>query len=240
MKIILSFLMVCSGTVIYGQAPDHKVFSELLTKYVSKDGKVNYTGFIDDRELFQRYLNSLSQNPPTKSWTANQRKAYWINAYNAFTIKLIVDNYPVKSIKDLGGWIYKVNTAWDIRFIKIGTETLDLNNIEHEKLRREFDDPRIHFAIVCASKSCPKLMNEAYVAEKLEEQLDQAGRSFLNDPSRNKISRNNVELSSIFKWYKGDFTKKTTLIEFVNRFTTQKISRDAAIGYLDYDWSLNE
>lgn len=240
MRSILSYLIVCSSTLVLGQPPDHKVFSELLAKYVSNDGKVNYTGFVDDIELFQSYLNSLSQNPPIAAWTDNQRKAYWINAYNAFTIKLIADNYPVKSIKDLGGWIYKVNTAWDIRFIKIGKETLDLNNIEHEKLRREFDDPRIHFAIVCASKSCPKLLNEAYEAEKLEAQLDQAGRSFLNDPSRNRISKEKVELSSIFKWYKGDFTKNSTLIEFVNRYAQQKINRDADLSYLDYDWSLNE
>ncbi|MCB0489724.1 MAG: DUF547 domain-containing protein [Cyclobacteriaceae bacterium] len=240
MRTFLSIAMLCLCTLAQGQVPDHKVFSELLEKYVSGDGEVSYTGFIHDIELFQSYLNSLSQNPPTAAWTDNQRKAFWINAYNAFTIKLIADNYPVKSIKDLGGWIYKVNTAWDIRFVKIGKETLDLNNIEHEKLRREFDDPRIHFAIVCASKSCPKLLNEAYVAEKLDEQLDQAGRSFLGDPSRNKISKDKVELSSIFKWYKGDFTKKSSLIEFVNQYTQQKINRDANISYLDYDWSLNE
>lgn len=236
-------LWIVTISALMGQnsAPAHDDFDKLLKKHVTREGKVNYEGFIKDSVVFSQYLKILSTNPPNaKTWTAEEQKAFWINAYNAFTIKLIIDNYPIKSIKDLGGWIYKVNTTWDIKFIQIGNEKLDLNNIEHGKLRRDFDDPRIHFAVVCASKSCPKLLNEAYVASKLEKQLDQAGRDFLNDPFRNKVAANKVELSSIFKWYKGDFTKNGSLIDFVNKYAPLKINGSASVSFLDYDWSLNE
>ncbi|MGB4974959.1 MAG: DUF547 domain-containing protein, partial [Cyclobacteriaceae bacterium] len=171
----LLFLAV-SGVFAQSKPPLHDAFDKLLKKYVMEDGRVNYKGFIKDSTAFNKYLSTLSNHPPNKTWTANENKAFWINVYNAFTIKLIIDNYPVKSIKDLGGSLYKINTAWDIQFIKIGDETYDLNNVEHSKLRRVYNDPRIHFAVVCASKSCPKLINEAYVSSKLDEQLDQAGR----------------------------------------------------------------
>ena len=175
------------GVLAQSKAPSHDAFDKLLKKHVFQDGRVNYKGFIKDSVLFNKYLSDLSNHPPNKTWTANEDKAFWINVYNAFTIKLIIDNYPVKSIKDLGGSLYKINTSWDIQFIKIGNEVYDLNNVEHSKLRRVYNDPRIHFAVVCASKSCPQLLNEAYVASRLDEQLDQAGRDFLKNDFRNKF-----------------------------------------------------
>lgn len=239
---LLVFFIGFLAIEIYSQSPppSHERYSKLLKAHVSANGKVDYKGFIRDSADFNQYLKSLSKNAPGKNWTRNEIKAFWINAYNAFTIKLIIDNYPVKSIKDLGGWIYKVNTPWDIKFITIGGEKLDLNNIEHAKLRRDFDDPRIHFAVVCASKSCPKLLNEAYEASKLDQQLDQAGRDFLSDSFRNKIGSSKVELSSIFKWYRGDFTKKGSLLNFINNYAPVKINSNAPISYLEYDWNLNE
>ncbi len=243
-KIVFSILFSFASAIIaFGQSTtlSHAAFNELLNKHVTSEGVVDYKGFIKDSVQFNKYLKTLSKNPPNKkTWSANERKAFWINAYNAFTIKLIIDNYPVKSIKELGGSIYKINTPWDKRFINVGGETLDLNNIEHAKLRREFDDPRIHFAVVCASRSCPKLQNEAFVASKLDQQMDKAGRDFLNNTFRNRISSNKAELSSIFKWYKSDFTKSGSLIAFLNKYSPVKISEKAEISYLDYDWSLNE
>jgi len=243
-KIVLAVLIstfLVSNVVAQNRAPSHEVFDKLLKMHVADDGRVNYKGFIKDSVAFNKYLKTLSKNPPNeKAWSANEQKAFWINVYNAFTIKLIIDNYPVKSIKDLGGSIYKINTAWDIQFIKIGNDTYDLNNVEHQKLRRVYNDPRIHFAVVCASKSCPKLLNEAFTAAKLEQQLDQAGRDFLKNSFRNKITPNKVEISSIFKWYKGDFTEKGSLIDFLNKYSPAKINANASISYLDYDWSLNE
>ena len=206
----------------------HQIWNELLEKNVYK-GNVNYKGFVSEKDKLQKYLDALSKEAPKRNWSKDEKLAYWINAYNAFTIKLIIDNYPTKSIKDLGGAIYKVNTPWDIKFIEIEGKKYDLNNIEHNILRKEFDEPRIHFAINCASVSCPNLRNEAYVANKLEKQLEEQTYSFINDSSKNKITSEKAELSKIFSWFKGDFTKNGSLEDFINKYakvkiTSQKIS----------------
>ena len=167
--------------------------------------------------------------------------AFWINVYNAFTVKLIVLNLPVKSIKDLGGSIYKVNTPWDIKFIKIGSKTYDLNNIEHKILRKKFKDPRIHFALNCASVSCPKLRNEAYVSSKLNKQLDEQTKYFINNSGKNIIKGDEAQLSKLFSWYRMDFKDGDgTVIDFINRYSNKKIDVRAKISYLEYDWNLND
>lgn len=223
--------------------PDHQIFDDLLNKYVDESGNVNYKGFKKEKSLFKKYLKELKTNPPDISlWPKNDQMAFWINAYNAFTIELILDNYPITSIKDIGAklQIPFVNTPWDIKFIEIGGEAYDLNNIEHNILRKNFDEPRIHFAIVCASVSCPSLRAEAYVGNKLEEQLTHQAKIFLADTTKNRISQNNIEISKIFSWFKGDFTKNETLISFLNQYTPVAISTDADISYMKYDWRLNE
>jgi len=216
----------------------HQIWNELLEKNVYK-GNVNYKGFVSEKDKLQKYLDALSKEAPKRNWSKDEKLAYWINAYNAFTIKLIIDNYPTKSIKDLGGAIYKVNTPWDIKFIEIEGKKYDLNNIEHNILRKEFDEPRIHFAINCASVSCPNLRNEAYVANKLEKQLEEQTYSFINDSSKNKITSEKAELSKIFSWFKGDFTKNGSLEDFINKYAKVKITSQK-ISYLDYSWNLNE
>lgn len=240
---LVSLLVICSGYLSAQQAPAHEAFTKLLSKHVSKEGKVNYRGFIEDSVALNRYLKDLSDKPPQKNWTRNEQMAYWINAYNAFTIKLVTKYYPVKSIKDIGNKIQIpfVNTPWDIKFIAIGKDRLDLNNIEHGILRRRFDDPRIHMTLVCASKSCPKLLNEAYEAGQLEGQLVNQSREFLRDTFRNKISPDAPQLSMIFKWYGMDFDKNgKTVRDFINLYAPVKVKPDAKINYLEYDWSLNE
>jgi len=158
------------------------------------------------------------------------------------TIQLVLKYYPLKSIKDIGSSIQIpfVNTPWDVKFISIGNEKMDLNNIEHGQLRKKFDDPRIHFAIVCASKSCPVLLNEAYDPARLEQQLDKQAKVFLADTFRNKIAADKIQLSKIFDWFKGDFTKNGSLIDYLNKYALVKINANAENSYLDYDWSLNE
>lgn len=236
--VLLTFVTIFA--LAQSKAPQHDIFDRLLKENVLEDGRVNYKGFIKDSVLFNQYLTTLSKNPPNETWSTNEQKAFWINVYNAFTIKLIIDNYPMKSIKDLGGSLYKVNTAWDIQFIKIGNDTYDLNNVEHGKLRREYNDPRVHFVLVCAAKSCPKLLNEAYSASKLDAQMDKAAKDFLKNSNKNKITPNKIEISSLFKWYKGDFTNDGSLINFLNQYAPLKINASASISYLDYDWSLND
>lgn len=241
LMMVLTLLSACGQDIQSDSRPvTHELFDELLQRHVSADGRVNYNGFAEDSVEFQTYLNLLSSAHPNESWTSDERKAYWINAYNAFTIQLILNNLPVESIKDIGGAIYKVNTSWDIRFIMIEGVDYDLNNIEHDKLREEWTDPRIHFAIVCASASCPRLANHAYTAEGLDAQLDEAARSFINDPRRNTLGEK-AELSRIFKWFKGDFTDVSpSLVDYINQYADLQLPEDADIDFDDYDWSLND
>lgn len=217
----------------------HTQWTELLNSNVDESGKVNYKGFITEEGKFDVYLSLLSKNPPGSSWTENEKLAYWINAYNAFTVKLVIDNYPLKSIKDIGGAVTMLNSSWDIKFFQIGGVDFDLNTIEHEIIRKQFDEPRIHFAINCASISCPKLRNEAYVAEKLDEQLEEQAIGFLHNPLKNKISEKESKVSPLFNWFLGDFTKNGTLSDFIQKYHS-KFNEENDIEYLDYDWFLNE
>ncbi len=217
----------------------HEIWNSLLKKHVGSDGFVNYKGFVKDGALLDEYIALLSSAHPQSSWPRDEQMAYWINAYNAFTIKLIVDNYPVKSIKDIKKGIPFVNTVWDIKFIEIQGETYDLNKIEHGILRKDFKDARIHAAVNCASYSCPKLRNEAFVASKLESQLEDSMRDFVNDPLRNRIRADKAEISQIFNWFSDDFKDDgSTIKSYINRYS--KVKTKGKISYLDYDWSLNE
>jgi hypothetical protein len=182
----------------------------------------------------------LEENHPNDiNWTRDEQLAYWINAYNAFTVKLVCDHFPVAGIKDIRRGISFINSVWDIRFIRIGTENYDLNKIEHGILRKKFDEPRIHFAINCASISCPNLLDEAYEASKIDSQLTSRARTFLSNKVKNNIQQETIEISRIFKWFRGDFTKHGTLIDFLNQYAPVQIDESAAVEYLDYDWSLN-
>ena len=242
--VCLISLAACSIAWTQLTAPSHEVFGQLLKRNVTADGRVNYVGFIKDSVALNGYLNLLSSHPPDeKTWTRQEQMAYWINAYNAFTIRLITKYYPIKSIKDIGSSIQLpfVNTPWDIKFITIGKEKMDLNNIEHGQLRKKFRDPRIHMVLVCASRSCPTLLNEAYDAKTLEEQLTKQTKAFLNDSFRNKISPDKPEVSMIFNWYGMDFKKDGSSVrDFINKYSAIKIKADAIIKYLDYDWQLNQ
>lgn len=221
---------------------NHQIFDRLLKNHVNAEGWVDYEGFKKDRELLRQYLDLLQNNAPNDNWREEDRLAYWINAYNAFTIELVLRHYPLESIKDIGSKIQVpfVNTPWDIKYIKIAGQELDLNNIEHSILRREFNEPRIHFAINCASYSCPVLRAEAYTGDRLEAQLEAQAIAFINDPRRNRIDKNQAQLSQIFSWFKGDFTKEGSLREFVNRYANTRLSENAQIDFLEYDWRLND
>jgi hypothetical protein len=243
--VFLTLIFSCTGEVERSTAespPSHEIFDGLLKMYV-KGAFVDYTGLKNDNQKLEAYLDLLSNNAPNKkTWSRNEQLAYWINAYNAFTLKLIIDNYPVKSIKDLHPTIYipLMNTVWHKKFFKIGGEPTNLDEIEHSILRKEFDEPRIHFAINCASFSCPPLRAEAFVANKIDEQLNEQASNFINDTERNAITASNLQISKIFSWFTKDFTKNGSLIEFLNGYSKVKINQDAKIGYLDYDWSLND
>ncbi|RIY09861.1 DUF547 domain-containing protein [Hymenobacter rubripertinctus] len=226
-----------SPTAAVAAAPaafNHGTFDRLLKKYVNGQGRVNYKGFKSEEKAFNDYLAQLSKNPPAAADSKAEQMAFWINAYNAYTIRLILDNYPLKSIKDIG-------EPWKKVFFSIGGEKMSLDNIEHGILRKKFNDPRIHFALVCASISCPPLRPEAYSAARLSTQLDDQARDFLNNPGKNKISAASAQLSSYFDWYKDDWNQNgQSVVKWVNKYSKTKIDANTKIGFMDYNWNLNE
>jgi hypothetical protein len=221
----------------------HQIWDGILKTHVTDEGMVDYAAIQKDSNTLNSYLKLVKSNHPNdENWSKNQQLAYWINAYNAFTVQLIIRHYPLNSIKDIGSSIKIpfVNTPWDVKFIHIEDETYDLNNLEHGIIRKQFEEPRIHFALVCAAVSCPRLKNEAYTAEKLNAQLDQEARNFINNKAKNNITKEKAELSKLFMWYKGDFTKKMSLIDFINQYSTVKMDDNIKIEHKDYLWDLNK
>lgn len=212
-------------------APSHVIWDGLLKKHVTSTGTVNYAAIKSSKDVLQSYLDLLAANPPRSDWSRNEKMAYWINAYNAFTVKLIIDNYPLNSITDLHG-----GKAWDVKWIKLGDKTYSLNQIENDILRPIFNDARIHFAVNCAAKSCPPLHNRAFTASNLNAQLESQAKSFINNPQYNTLSGNSVKISKIFDWYEVDFGN---VINYLNDYSDVKIESGAAINYHDYNWKLN-
>ena len=220
----------------------HAAWDSLLHKYVCSDGMVDYQGFIRDSQQLNRYLKLLrGSHPSADTWSRSEQMAYWINAYNAFTIKLIVDHYPVAGIKDIRPGLPFVNSVWDISFINIAGRKYDLNQIEHNILRPLFKDARIHAAINCASVSCPRLRAGAYTADRLEEQLDAAMRAFLLDDVRNQPRGSTAQLSAIFSWFSGDFERdRGSVRAYINTYLPEPVPATVDIRYLPYDWRLND
>lgn len=210
----------------------HKLWDELLKKYVSNSGKVNYNALKENHEELLEYIKILQATYEKRSLTKDESLAFWINAYNAMTIDLILKHYPIKSIKD-------IKEPWKQRYWKLGNKWYNLNDIEHSILRK-MNEPRIHFAIVCASFSCPKLQNEAFSNINLDKQLTRVTKQFLNDSDRNSITENNIELSKIFKWFSSDFKQNGSLIDFLNQYSDITISNKAKISFKTYNWNLNE
>ncbi len=211
---------------------NHNEFDNILQKYVSEKGNVNYKSLKTNWSELGDYVAELSTNLPTDNWSKNQKLAYWINAYNAMTIDLILRHYPIESIKD-------IKNPWKQLHWKLGEKWYSLDEIEHQILRK-MDEPRIHFAIVCASYSCPKLHNKAFTASDLDTQLADATKEFLSDTERNSVSENSLELSKIFQWFSKDFKQNGSLIDFLNQYSDIQISNKAKISFKDYNWDLNE
>lgn len=210
----------------------HAAFDALLKKHVSATGKVNYKGLKKDEAKLNAYLSSLEATPIGNDWGRKKKMAYWINAYNAYTLKLIVKNYPISSITKLHG-----GKPWDVKWIKLNGKTLSLNNIENDILRPQYKDARIHFAVNCAAKSCPPLLNRAWTASNLESNFNKQAKAFINNSKYNSISGNSAKVSKIFEWYGEDFGNLT---DYLNKFANSKIESSTTISFMEYDWALNE
>lgn len=213
-------------------AIDHSIWNGLLTKYVDSNGGVNYQGMQSDINQLNSYLKSIADTDISKS-SSKEQLAYWINAYNAHTIKLILDNYPVASIMDIQG-----GKAFDSKWISINGEKLSLNDIENKKIRPVFNEPRIHFAVNCAAKSCPPLMNKAWTAASLEQDLTDRTIAFVNNTKYNKIEASEVKISKIFEWYASDFP--SSIVSYLKKYSNNSLNNDASVKYLEYDWTLNK
>ncbi|MCB2185831.1 MAG: DUF547 domain-containing protein [Deltaproteobacteria bacterium] len=219
---------------------DYRIYAGLLARHV-QDGVVDYAGFKKEEPLLDRFLAQLAGLDASQLSRA-ERFAFYINAYNAWTIKLILTAYPgVSSIKDLGSLF---SSPWKKEFVHLDGQIMSLDHLEHDILRPQFADPRVHFAINCASRSCPPLRSEPYQGAKLDQQLDDQVRRFLNDPQNVRLEGNVLYVSSIFKWYGGDF--RDDPLGFIQRYAQGELKERLAapkgeleIAYLDYDWSLN-
>jgi hypothetical protein len=237
-----------SGAGMQGEGrPDDEAWARVLRSY-HRPGGLDYAGLVADQSDLQRYLASLAGAEPT-AWGEDDQKAFWSNAYNAVMVRYVLDHYPgIQSVREIDG-IFN-----DLRYPVAG-EDLTLDEIEARA--RDLGDPRVHFAVVCASTSCPDLRGEPYRRELIDSQLDDAMGRFLESPTkglRYDEETNTLWLSSIFKWYAGDFTGGSTVVAF---FARSKIvgwllphlppelaemirQREPKIRYLDYDWSLND
>ncbi len=267
-KLLIGFASLLFAGMASAQAFDHShaAFSALLKKHVvvvdgGKSSKVKYAELKKEQPQLKAYLDALSKisEAEFKGWTKPQQMAFLINAYNGYTLELILQNYPVKSIKDIGGVF---DNRWKRKFFKLFGQEFFLDKIEHEILRKPgaYNEPRVHFAVNCASIGCPALREEAFTADKLATQLEEQAVRFLSDRTRNRYANGKLEVSMIFNWFKEDWTSgytgfegKTPAInsreEYFGRYA--KVLADspadqaviaagkAAIGNLDYDWSLN-
>lgn len=230
MRYIFVFLIWSIGQISEAQ-PDYKSWDTFLKKYVSATGDVDYKSIKTNKKELDAITKTFSATSVLSSWSKSDQLAFWINAYNAFTIDLIVNNYPLKSIQGLDG-----GKPWDVKRINIGGKKYSLNNIENDIIRSQFKDARIHFAVNCAAKSCPPILNGAFFGKTLDTQLDEATKKFINNKKYQTITSSNLTLSKIFDWYGADFGD---IVTFINKYSNVKVSKSATIAYKDYDWALN-
>ncbi len=265
-------LLVALGGPAWGQSDpngmDASLYGKTLKNHVNDRGMVNYKALKDDPQDLDAYLTALAgvTEEDYSQWEEPQQIAFWINAYNGLTLKSIIDNYPIKSsffksINTPKNSIRQIRGVWDKKTHRVMGKELSLNQIEHEILRVQFEEPRIHVALVRAAMGCPALRNEPYDGERLSRQLKDQSRRFLRNRAKLQILRVNkvVSLSAIFKWYAKDFPaayrprrpigghpKDTqAVIYYMSRHLDEPqkgflLAGDYRVTYLDYDWSLNE
>lgn len=242
---------ILATTLTHGAAPtgfdhQHTLWGRVLQGFV-RDARVDYAGLKARPADLDAYLGTLAATSPEDfaRWPREQRLATLLNLYNAQTLRLIADHHPIASIKSIG---LLPGAAWKMKAVKFGGRTMSLDELEHGILRKEYQEPRVHFALVCGARGCPPLRGEPYLADQLDRQLDDQGRLFLADPTRNRVdpATGTLWLSPIFDWFKADFTGQGgTLPGFVARFLPESARNQLAtmkeprIRFTEYDWGLN-
>ena len=208
--------------------------TELLQQYV-RNGQVKYKELQKDNLKLDRLARQVASFEVSKA-SPSERKAFYINAYNILVLKQVMEHYPLKSVMDIPGF-------FDRQKYKVAGEELTLNELENKKLRAPFKDARIHFALVCAAKSCPPLLNKAYTPQKVENQLETQTRLALQDPSFIRVlpQQRQVQVSEIFKWYEPDFLAEAeSILSYINKYRAKPLPQQYKQGYYTYDWALNE
>ncbi|MDF1815949.1 MAG: DUF547 domain-containing protein [Verrucomicrobiales bacterium] len=229
------FLLAATAASAFDQS--HSALSEILKTYVDEKGMVDYQGLKKKRQPLDSYLKTTGavSEKDFQKWTQSEQIAFLINVYNAETLQLIIDNYPVTSIKKIGSLL---SSPWKQKSVQLFGKTTTLDHVEHGILREKYSEERIHFALVCAAVSCPPLRTGAFTGEQLDAQLDDQARVFLNDSTKNRIEGDTLYLSAIFNWFEGDFTSGgKTLIEYVKPWMQ---GNPIKVKFNDYDWSLNQ
>jgi hypothetical protein len=258
---------LCLSPMAHGFDHEHDAFTALLQAHVTH-GRVSYAGLVEQETVLANYLASLASvsSEDIAGWDEPQQLAFWINAYNALTLDTVVAHYPLKR-RGLRGFafpsssIQQIEDVWKVKRRMIGGEIRSLDDIEHGIIRAAFNEPRIHFALVCAAVSCPPLRSEAYRATQLETQLTEQLANFVADPARGlsiDTRRKRISISAIFKWFSEDFalpagftgelagtTQQAGVVYLLAQAARQSVSatlqsRDYRVDYLRYDWALNE
>lgn len=241
--IFILIVMVLAVQSAVAGSVDNSLYAQVLQRHVD-NGLVDYVGLKANRAPLDAYLNMMgSVDPATLS--RDEQLAFYINLYNAATLKLIIDHYPVESIKDIGPFF---STPWKQKVVVLDGELVTLDNIEHDIVRPTFKEPRIHFALNCTAMSCPPLLTAPYEAQTLNKQLDTAAIGYINDGNNNYLDGNKLYVSEIFDWFSEDFPED--FIRWFVRYARGELKagmdavivsgRTLKVKYLDYDWSLNE
>jgi hypothetical protein len=252
MKRLLLFVLLVLPVRVSGQVVDHRAFDVVLRTYAKPAG-VDYAALKANRAELDRYVAQLGtvSGKTFDRWSRNEQIAFLVNSYNAIVLQQVIDDYPIQRSTTPAALVRPANSVWQIdgffaelKHRLLGRD-LTLDQIEHEWLRAKLKEPRIHFALVCAARSCPPLRAEAYHATKLDAQLDEQARQFLNDHERNRFGDEKAELSEIFKWFAEDFGGEKGLRAYLGKYLNAELrarmqNSGYAIGYIDYDWTLND
>jgi hypothetical protein len=240
---LLLWLAVCGQAADFDQS--HALFGKVLAQS-NQGGLVDYAGLKAAPRELKSYLDQLGSvsKADFQKWNLSQQIAFLINLYNASALKLVVDNYPVSSIKTIGG----AKGPGEQPVAKLFGGKVTLNKIEHDMLRANYPEPRIHFALSCAALGCPALRGEPYTADKLDAQLAEQARIFLSNPSKNRVDlqQQTLFLSPIFKWYAGDFQRNSNSVQrYVSQFFPRPVQEELRKGefkieYTEYNWGLND
>ena len=226
-------IVLLAGGFKAGAADFFTLADEFFSKYV-KDGKVAYADVKANQEKELAVLLEQIASFDLNGANENTAKAFMINTYNILAIKGIIDKYPVKSPMN-------INNFFDKKGYVVAGAKMSLNQLEKEKLYPRAKDPRLHFVLVCAAQSCPKLASFAYAPDKLDQQIDAVTRQTLNDPEFIRVKGNKLEVSEIFNWYKSDFTKESkSIVNYINQYLEAKVDDKTKVGFYTYDWNLND